>query len=273
MKKDIKFGIMQGRLLPNFKNQYQAFPIGSWREEFELAKDIGLNRIEFIVDAYLYSFNPILSKDGLEIIKNLSKKNRIYIKSICADIFMHWPLNNIIRSEINFLGSILETMICNLSELGGSDIVIPFVDNSKILTNTQAKNIVNFIDEFKNLCESKNINLSLETDLNPEDFYALISKFSNSKVTINYDSGNSASLGYKFKDEIELYGEKISNIHIKDRKYKGGPVLLGQGEAELEFVKEFIYNDFKGEVVTFQSFRDSKPLETFKKQFKFFSAI
>ena len=29
------FGIMQGRLLPSFKSQYQAHPIGNWQKEFQ----------------------------------------------------------------------------------------------------------------------------------------------------------------------------------------------------------------------------------------------
>ena len=59
-------GIMQGRLLSTFKSNYQSHPIGYWQEEFFIAKDIGINCIEFIVDSYLYSKNPILNKMELK---------------------------------------------------------------------------------------------------------------------------------------------------------------------------------------------------------------
>ncbi|SVE10917.1 uncharacterized protein METZ01_LOCUS463771, partial [marine metagenome] len=40
-----KIGIMQGRLLPKFKHQFQAHPFGYWQEEFHLAKKINLECI------------------------------------------------------------------------------------------------------------------------------------------------------------------------------------------------------------------------------------
>ena len=81
------------------------------------------------------------------------------------------------------------------------------------------------------------INLALETDLEPKSFYDFLDKFKNKRVTVNYDSGNSASLGYPFEEELNLYGDKITNVHIKDRIYNGGPVFLGEGDAELKNVK------------------------------------
>ena len=47
------FGIMQGRLLPKFKNRFQAHPLGYWKNEFTIAKEIGLSYIEFILDLSL----------------------------------------------------------------------------------------------------------------------------------------------------------------------------------------------------------------------------
>ena len=37
-------------------------------------------------------------------------------------------------------------------------------------------------------------------------------------VGVNYDTGNSASLGYDFEDEMNAYCKYILNIHVKDRK-------------------------------------------------------
>ena len=38
-----KFGVMQGRLLPKYQGRYQAFPIGSWQSEFNIAKHCGIH--------------------------------------------------------------------------------------------------------------------------------------------------------------------------------------------------------------------------------------
>jgi L-ribulose-5-phosphate 3-epimerase len=50
---------------------------------------------------------------------------------------------------------------------------------------------------------------------------------------VNYDSGNSASLGYDVAGELAAYGTRIGSIHIKDRIRGGGTVPLGAGDADL----------------------------------------
>ena len=55
------YGIIQGRLLPAFKSNYQAHPVGTWGSEFKIARDLNLRNIEFILDAYLYNENHLLS--------------------------------------------------------------------------------------------------------------------------------------------------------------------------------------------------------------------
>ena len=61
---------MQGRLLPSFKSNYQAHPLGYWEEEFKLAKENGLKYIEFIIDSYLYNLTSN-GEEGIREIKSL----------------------------------------------------------------------------------------------------------------------------------------------------------------------------------------------------------
>ncbi len=51
-------------------------------------------------------------------------------------------------------------------------------------------------------------------------------------VRINYDSGNSAYLGYHPTDEFAVYGKYVGSVHIKDRKYRGTTVPLGHGNTD-----------------------------------------
>mgnify|MGYP001425492063 CR=1 FL=1 len=50
MSKKINIGVMQGRLLPKYKGRYQAHPLGYWKKEFQLAADLKIDCIEFILD-------------------------------------------------------------------------------------------------------------------------------------------------------------------------------------------------------------------------------
>jgi L-ribulose-5-phosphate 3-epimerase len=53
---------------------------------------------------------------------------------------------------------------------------------------------------------------------------------------MTYDIGNSASLGYDASEEIYAYGERIVNVHVKDRLKGDTNVPLGQGHADFETV-------------------------------------
>ena len=65
-----KIGVMQGRLLPKYLGCYQAHPVDYWQKEFEIAKEIGLDCIEFILDYNDAEQNPLLKTGGVkEIMK------------------------------------------------------------------------------------------------------------------------------------------------------------------------------------------------------------
>ena len=85
--------------------------------------------------------------------------------------------------------------------------------------------------------EKYNIEILFETALPPDDFRSFLEGFSHPSIGANFDTGNSASLGYHPNYEIRTLGPFIRNIHIKDRIYGGGTVPLGKGNAD--FVKIF----------------------------------
>ena len=57
-------------------------------------------------------------------------------------------------------------------------------------------------------------------------------------LKVNYDSGNSASLGYDPIDEFAAYGVRVGSVHIKDRVRGGGTVPLGSGDASFRALFE-----------------------------------
>ena len=267
----MKYGVMQGRLLSKFKGLYQSHPIGNWASEFEIASSLNLNSIEFIFDYHLYSFNAIFNNPG--IIKDQIKKSGVKVKSICADFFMAAPIQNGSNAEINLYGSILEKLIENLNFLEGNNIVIPFVDKSSIKNLSERKFVAKFLNEFKTICKQNDITLALETDFSPRDFLEFFEFLDENHISVNYDSGNSASLGYSFEEEMKCYGKKISNIHIKDRTLKGGPVPLGSGNADLKSLKEYIKNNSYNNLIIFQAYRDEEGIDIFKKQYEYFENL
>ena len=264
------FGIMQGRLLPKFKNRYQAHPLGYWKDEFTIAKEIGLSYIEFILDHNDYEVNPLMSDLGIIEIEKVIQKTGIGVRSVCADLFMEAPLHSENNSISNTSKEILLKLIENSAKLGITDIVIPCVDQSTLKGKDDQTRLIENLAEPIKFATKKNINLALETDLAPMPFLDLLNKLDSDVIKVNYDIGNSASLGFDIFEEFKLYGNRISDIHIKDRELGGGSVVLGSGNANFNsFFEVFSTLDFKGPIVM-QVYRDDEGIEIFKKQFDWF---
>jgi L-ribulose-5-phosphate 3-epimerase len=262
------FGVMQGRLLPKYQERYQAHPVSYWQEEFELAKNLDLQCIEFILDFNDAEINPLLREGGIDEIKMVSGKTGIHVKTICADYLMEAPIHSEDQIIVDQSQKVLIKLLQNAAKLGVTDIVIPCVDQSSLNGKGSAGRFIEQLTSIVKLAEKLNINLSLETDLAPQPFIKLLKQFQSHRVTVNYDIGNSAAFGYDPVQELNAYGSMITDIHIKDRLLGGGPVLLGKGSADFKaFFKKLKELDYKGPFIM-QAFRDDEGVEIFKKQLK-----
>ena len=268
-----KIGIMQGRLLPKIDSRYQCFPALFWQDEFYLAKKLKLKKIELIFDNFYPHLNPIMSFDGIQELKKIQKKTNVKVESVCADYFMENPIfvNNLTQVKLNL--ETLIKLIINSKLLNIKNIILPCVDQASLNSKKKKKLFVNNIKKIQYLLEKTKINLSLETDLPPKKFLDLINNFKSKYITINYDTGNSAALGYDPEEELKIYGSRISEVHIKDRKFKGGPIFFGKGNAEFKKVFKLLKKiNYKGNFIL-QMYRDKKGLDIFKKQFKLLKEI
>ena len=261
-----KVGVMQGRLLPKYQGRYQAHPVDSWQEEFEIANEAGLDCIEFILDFNDADKNPLLKAGGIEDILAVSERAKVKVTTICADYFMEAPLHSgdvtIAKQSLDVLNRLLETSL----QLGVTDIVIPCVDQSTLDGVEATERFVNQMSTIIQVIEDNRINLSLETDLSPKAFVELLERLNSKRFTVNYDIGNSAALGYDLVEELDAYGSRITDIHIKDRLLGGGPVALGEGNADFDlFFNKLREFDYKGPFVM-QAYRDEEGIDIFKKQ-------
>lgn len=264
-------GVMQGRLSVKYLGRYQAFPPEHWRAEFLIARNLGLDCIEFILDYDTITRNPLMSDRGIAEIRLLSEKTGVKVLTICADYFMVKPFFSGDKKERGTSLDILNKIIHNGSELGITDLVIPCVDQSSLQKDpAYQKQFVRELERVIPLAQAKNINLALETDLAPKAFQDLLGQLNCIRITVNYDTGNSASLGYDVREEMKAYGQRISTVHIKDRVRAGGSVALGTGDADIDLVLEQLnLYGFHGPVVL-QPFRDDEGVKIFTEQLHWF---
>ena len=259
---------MEGRLLPKYQGRYQAHPVGYWRDEFPVAASLGVGLIEFIIDQDGISENALMTEEGIIQLRDVMGKTGVAVASVCADCFMAAPLHSKDKIVADQSIANLRHLILNASKLGIRDIVIPCVDQSSLRSLDDSARFVAAIESVMELAETKKVNLSLETDLNPETFCRLLERFDSPRITVNYDIGNSASLGYNPREELSAYGARISDVHVKDRKKGGGSVMLGTGDADFDaFFDALSFLDYTGPFIM-QAYRDDEGVDVFRKQFE-----
>ena len=229
---NFSYGVMQGRLSKQIGNKIQYFPWKSWEREFFEARKINLNRIEWTLDYNNLNKNPLLNLKGQKQINKLKKKYNIKCNSVTTDCFMQkpfWKLKNNARSLLFF-----EKIINACNKLKIRLIILPLVDNGLIQNYNDEKNLLKILNLYIPLLKKKNMQIAFESDFKPKKLKMFIDKFDKKIFGINYDLGNSSHFGYDVKEEFKMYGNRILNIHIKDRKYKGSTVRLGDGNADFK---------------------------------------
>jgi L-ribulose-5-phosphate 3-epimerase len=226
--------IMQGRLLPPRDGRIQCFPRDGWRDEFASAAAAGLDAIEWIYDVVGLDVNPVATDAGLQEMAALSAQTGVSVRSICADYFMDRPL---VRADSNQTEDRMETLAwllrrCALLDAGR--VVMPFVDASRIASDAELDSVASILGRILSVLDETGVELHLETSLAPQPFADLLARLPHPSVKVNYDSGNSASLGYSPRDEFAAYGSRVGSVHIKDRVRGGGTVPLGSGDTDFE---------------------------------------
>lgn len=225
-------GIMQGRLSPAVDGKIQAFPWNSWEQEFYRAKEIGLDLIDWVAEADKFYENPLLTAQGAKTIRALIAKTGVRIGAVCAHYFVDCPLLQCSGSELKERIDVLDLLINRLNSIGIGSLEIPFLENSAIKDETELEQIIQIIKPRLEKAYQLGVTLAFETSLPAEAFSAFLLHLNHPAARATYDMGNSASLSYDPKQELESYGELVATVHVKDRVSGGGTVPLGQGNTD-----------------------------------------
>jgi L-ribulose-5-phosphate 3-epimerase len=229
-------GFMQGRLSPIVDGKIQSFPRGSWQEEFYAAQGARFDLVEWTLD-YEYLFdNPFMTNAGRAAIRNLVSTTGCRVQSVTGDCFMQspfWKSSGTDRvKKIKELLAVIEA--CGLLKV--KIIVLPLVDNGSVLSHEELLSLHDGLFAVAPSLKNSGVQIAFESDYPPETLLWFINLFPSSSFGINYDIGNSASLGYSPEEEIEAYGSRILNVHVKDRMLGGTTVPLGEGSADFPLV-------------------------------------
>jgi len=241
---------MQGRLVPPTPGQFQCFPRDNWQQEFKLAAGAELDCIEWIYDRHGADVNPLAHDAGIRSMQALSTKCGVSVRSLCADYFMERPLVRATAVELEERLQTLSWLLERCGHCGIGRIVLPFVDASRIESDAELLSLSGALERALQGAEQSGVEIHLETSLNPQRFAVLLDRLRHSMLKVNYDSGNSAALGYDPRDEFAAYGARVGSVHIKDRVRGGGTVPLGTGDTDFAALFHCLRSiDYAGDLI------------------------
>lgn len=226
---------MLGRLTPLENGTVgQEFP-KNWKKELSLLDDIGANCIEWLITSE--ETNPLYDED--------------LIQAPITAVNVHWLTEAILDIDK------LEFVCKKVLKQNISNLVLPLMDVNSLKNETNRKEI---IDKLLVIAKKyPNISFSLETELQAAAMVSILARAPNFYVT--YDSGNTTSYGYDHREEILLYGDKINNVHVKDRTTHGPSVPPFTGDTDFEEIFETLRKiNYEGTYIL-ELFRPEKGLE------------
>lgn len=238
--------IMQGRLLPPVNGKLQAFPGPEWQSEFELAARLGLVAIELIAEVRGQNLNPLFDESASRRLEAETVRTGVAARSVCGDLIIE---DHQVHGR-DGLRRLIEGLIGRCATIGACRLVIPLVDEARIQDGDDLLRVQRLLERAALRADQEEVELHLETDLKPATFATLLEPLPPQTVWVNYDTGNSAGLGYDPAEEFSAYGHRIGSIHVKDRLRGGGSVPLGSGHTQLATVfKLLAAKDYRGDLV------------------------
>lgn len=228
----LPISIMLGRLSPPVAGRLQAFPWDSWAGEFEHARTLGFDGLEWLFDADRYQENPIWTAAGISALRARSRGTDTTLRSLCADYFLAHPFVRVSREDRDHAITVLERLIRCASSAGIETILLPVLESAEVRTPDEKDQLLDALHGPLQLADEFGVRLGLETELPAHEFLDLIEVAGHPSLGAYYDTGNATAKGFDIAADVRILGPRLVGVHIKDRKVDGGSVRLGAGDAD-----------------------------------------
>jgi L-ribulose-5-phosphate 3-epimerase len=254
-------GLIQGRLTSSNGRGMQFFPHGpgEWQREFKLAPKAGIAHIQWVCEPDSLLF----TEEGQEAVRAVIKRTGVTVRNMD----LHELLT---KSDVVIHPDELFEKICaGLAAINGGTVELPLVEASSLLPKETYEARVAALRRFITVAKKYNVPVAVETDLGPVALAALVVEVQD--ISVVYDTGNSAGLGYNMEEEFAAYGSHISNVHIKDKPVGGMTVSLGTGSVNFPKLFSLLHKINYTGAVTLQAARgeDGQEVETIKRYVTF----
>lgn len=253
---ELRFGIVQGRLIQSPLGELQWFPQDYWQTEFFLAAALGIDYVELITERDHNPANPIWSEDGINQLKVLVERNELSSHAICND----YIIDHALPGNKEVLNQNLRLIECG-ALLGCEKYILPLFEHSELTIENVDEYVVPLCTIADKAAQS-GITVCLETILNGEQLIKALNQINHPAVSVVYDTGNRVAFGHDLPGDIRVLGNRIRHVHIKDKNAANENVMLGTGLVDFQLVFEALADIKYGGPYTFETQRGKNPLRT-----------
>jgi L-ribulose-5-phosphate 3-epimerase len=245
-----RIGVMQGRLSPRPGERLQAFPWASWQTEFDRAKILGFDFIEWIFEVERCEDNPLWSGSGRDRIRQEIKSSGVRVGSICADYFMERRLAGTRGAALKQAVDVLKRLIDCAADVGAQRILMPLVEQAALGDEDLEDDFIEAIQGCLPAAVHRGVILALEMEIPGKEYAAFVERCAHPCVKACYDTGNSAAQGLAIASDVVPVLPRLTAVHVKDRRVRGTSQPLGRGDADLRgFFRVLKGHGFDGDIV------------------------
>lgn len=226
-----------------------------WKDVFPRARSLGFDNVELGVRADDYRSNELWMEGGLEVLKERSQGAGIPVASICLHTFWSYSFADNDVSNRTTAKQILFHTYETCQALRAMTILVPVTNPNKLPKDQAANRWTQGIRAVASGAESAGVKIALEVVggspvITGEEMKAMLEAIDSPAVGAYFDFGNSLMLGSDPVADIGILGDRIFQVHVKDPRQDRRPVLLGEGDVDLEAcLKALVEIDYSGPLV------------------------
>lgn len=210
---------------------------GDWdlKQKMRIAKDAGFEGFEIDVSGD-GPITPDTSEAELERIAEIANEVGLTLSGLASGLYWESNPASASASTRAKARSVLDAQIRSASFLGIDTIlVVPgtvgadFIPDCEVIPYDQAwDRASDFIRQAIPLAEEKQVDIGIENVwnkflLSPREMRLFIDQFDSERVVSYFDVGNALATGYP-EHWIQMLGERIKRVHIKDYRRAVGSV-------------------------------------------------
>jgi sugar phosphate isomerase/epimerase len=254
---NLRFGMVQGRLIQSPPGELQWFPQNYWESEFFIAPAIGVDYIELIAERNHNAANPVWHDEGVARLKELTERNGLSLHALCNDYIVDHTLpgdDEVLEQNLRLLDQ--------GGKLGCEKFILPLFECSELT----AGNHEIFSQPLRTIADKAatcGMIVCLETILTGSELISLLDSLDRPNIKVVYDTGNRIAFGHDLPADIRLLGkDRIAHVHIKDKNRANQNVLLGTGLVNFQTVFQALADIHYTGPFTFETQRGKDPIRT-----------